>query len=230
VWVNLFIGSNTTLKVGKNEVPLTMETNYPWEGNVKLTVQPKSKTKFAMHVRIPGWAQGQVVPGDLYLFEDKTPAAFTINVNGKPAQYKIEKGYALIDREWKKGDVVDVNIPMEVKRVKSRPELKQDEERVALQRGPIVYCVEGADNSDKAWNILLPDKTSFTTSFQKDLLGGVQTIQFQAPTIQLGSDGKSVSTEMKTITAIPYYSWCNRGQNQMQVWLPQKIKDIKINY
>jgi hypothetical protein len=230
VWVNLFIGSNTTLKVGKSEVPLSLETNYPWEGNVKLTVQPKSKAKFAMHVRIPGWAQGQVVPGDLYVFEDKTPAAFIINVNGKPATYKMDKGYAVIDREWKKGDVVELNIPMEVKRVKSRPELKQDEERVALQRGPIVYCVEGADNNDKAWNMILPDKTTFTTTFEKDLLEGVETIQFQAPTVQLSSDGKMVSTEVKTITAIPYYSWCNRGQNQMQVWLPQKMKDIKINY
>ena len=230
IWVNLFIGSNATMKFGKTEVPLSMETNYPWEGNVKLIVQPKTKTKFAMHVRIPGWVQGQAVPGDLYVFEDKSPSPYTISINGKQAQYTMEKGYAVIDREWKKDDKIELSFPMEVKRVKSRTELKQDEDRVALQRGPIVYCVEGTDNNDKAWNILLPDKVSFKTSFQKDLLGGVEIIQFQAPTIQLGSDGQSVSTEMKTITAIPYYSWCNRGQNQMQVWLPQKIKDIKINY
>ena len=118
---------------------------------------------------------------------------------------------------------------MEVKQVKARPEVKQNTDRVALQRGPLVYCVEGADNKDKAWNIILPAKTTFTTTFQKDLLGGVETIQFQAPTIQLASDGQSVTTEIKTVMAIPYYAWCNRGQNQMQVWLPQKINDIKIN-
>ena len=230
VWVNLFVGSNTKIKIGKSEVPLTMETNYPWDGNVKLTVQPVSPTKFAMHLRIPGWAQGQATPGDLYVFEDKTPVKFTLNVNGKPAQYTIEKGYAVIDREWKKGDKVELNLPMEVKRVNARMELKQDEDRVALQRGPIVYCVEGADNNNKAWNMFLPDDTAFQTSFQKDLLGGVTIIQFQAPTVQLSADGKSVSAELKTVTAIPYYSWCNRGQNQMQIWLPQKIKDIKINY
>jgi DUF1680 family protein len=230
VWVNLFVGSNTKVKIGKNEVPLAMETNYPWDGNVKLTVQPTSATKFAMHVRIPGWAQGQATPGDLYVFEDKTPAKFTVLVNGKPIQYTMDKGYAVVDREWKKGDKIELNLPMEVKRVKSRAELKQDEDRVALQRGPMVYCVEGADNNNKAWNMFLPDHATFQTSFQKDLLGGVTTIQFQAPTVQLSADGKSVSTETKTVTAIPYYSWCNRGQNQMQVWLPQKIKDIKINY
>lgn len=230
VWVNLFVGSNTKIKIGKNEVPLSMETNYPWEGNVKLTVQPTSVAKFAMHVRIPGWAQGQATPGDLYVFEDKTPDKFTLTVNGKPAQYTMDKGYAVIDREWKKGDKVELNLSMEVKRVKARTELKQDEDRVALQRGPLVYCVEGADNNTKAWNMFLPDNATFQTSFQKDLLGGVMTIQFQAPTIQLSPDGKSVSTETKPVIAIPYYSWCNRGQNQMQVWLPQKIKDIKINY
>lgn len=230
VWVNLFVASNTSVKIGKTDVPVAMETNYPWEGNVKLTVQPKTKTKFAMHVRIPGWAQGQAVPGDLYVFDDKKPSAVTILLNGKAVEYKLEKGYAVIEREWKNGDQIDMNIPMEVKRVTSRTELKQDEGRVALQRGPLVYCVEGADNNTKAWNLILPDNAIFVTSFQKDLLGGVETIQFQAPTIQVSDDGQTVSTEVKTITAIPYYAWCNRGQNQMQVWLPRKIKDIKLNY
>jgi DUF1680 family protein len=131
---------------------------------------------------------------------------------------------------WKKGDQIELNIPMEVKRVKARTELKQDEDRVALQRGPIVYCVEGVDNNGKAWNMFMPDKPAFQTSFQKDLLDGIVTIQFQAPTIQLNVDGQSVTNEVKTVTAIPYYSWCNRGQNQMQVWLPRKIRDIKVNY
>ncbi|MBS1508589.1 MAG: glycoside hydrolase family 127 protein [Bacteroidetes bacterium] len=230
VWVNLFVASNTSVKIGKTDVPVAMETNYPWEGNVKLTVQPKTKTKFAMHVRIPGWAQGQAVPGDLYVFDDKKPSAVTILLNGKAVEYKLEKGYAVIEREWKNGDQIDMNIPMEVKRVSSRTELKQDEGRAALQRGPLVYCVEGADNNTKAWNLILPDNAIFVTSFQKDLLGGVETIQFQAPTIQVSDDGQTVSTEVKTITAIPYYAWCNRGQNQMQVWLPRKIKDIKLNY
>ncbi len=230
LWVNLFVASNTSIKIGKTEVPVSLETNYPWEGNVKLTVQPKAKTKFAVHIRIPGWTQGQAVPGDLYVFTDNKPAAFTLSHNGKPVDYKMEKGYAVIDREWKKGDQVELNVPLEVKRVTSRPELKQDEDRVALQRGPLVYCVEGADNNGKALNLVLSDKATFTTNFRKDLLEGVVTIQFQSPTIQVGGDGQSVSTEIKTITAIPYYSWCNRGQNQMQVWLPRKITDIKVNY
>jgi uncharacterized protein len=141
----------------------------------------------------------------------------------------MENGYAVIERDWKKGDVLELNLPMEVKRIVSRPEVKQDEGRVALQRGPLVYCVEGADNNGKAWNVILPEQTSFQTSFQKDLLEGITTIQFDAPTVQVEPNGLSVKTEIKKITAIPYYAWANRGQNEMQVWLPTKIKEVKVN-
>jgi DUF1680 family protein len=230
LWVNLFIGSNTSIKIGKTDVPVSMETNYPWEGNVKLTFQPKSKIKFAAHIRIPGWFRGEVVPGDLYKYESPSVEKFTLQVNGKPIDYKMDKGYAVIEREWKKGDQVELVLPMEVKKVISRAELKQDDERVALQRGPLVYCVEGADNNGQAWNLFVPNNATFKTSFQKDLLEGVTTIQFDSPTIQVSKDGQSVTTETKTITAIPYYAWCNRGQNAMQVWLPRKIKDVKLNY
>lgn len=229
-WVNLFIGSKTTAKFGKNEVPIQVETNYPWEGAVKMTLEPKAKTKFTMHIRIPGWAMGEAVPGGLYQFVDKTAKPFQLTLNGKPVTYTMEKGYAVIQREWKKGDQLILQLPMDVKQVEAREEVSQDQDRVALQRGPLVYCVEGADNGNQAWNIIVPEKTTFTTQHRADLLEGVTTIQFQSPAVKVGADGTSVTTEMKTVTAIPYYSWCNRGQNAMQVWLPRKIKDIKINY
>ncbi len=228
--VNLFVGSSTNVKIGKTDVAVAQTTNYPWDGNVSITVDPVKKSKFALQVRVPGWITGEAVPGGLYVFEDKKPTTFTITVNGKPATYTMNKGYAVIDREWKKGDKVSVSLPMDIKRVVSRPEIKQDEDRVALQRGPIVYCVEGADNGGQAWNVILPDNTSFETSFQSSLLDGVQVIQFNAPALQISSDGQSVKSESKKITAIPYYAWCNRGQNPMQVWLPRKIKDLKVNY
>lgn len=230
LWVNLFIGSNTTVKFGKNDVPVKMETNYPWDGQVKLTVDPKAKTKFTLYVRIPGWATGEAVPGGLYQFVDKTSKPFTLMVNGKPATYTMDKGYAMISREWKKGDQVILELPMDVKQVVARTEVSQDNDRVALQRGPLVYCVEGADNGSQAWNVVVPENTNFSATHRADLLEGVTTIQFQAPAVQVSADGTSVTTAVKTVTAIPYYAWCNRGQNAMQVWLPRKIKDIKINY
>lgn len=229
LWVNLFIGSNTAVKIGKQEIPVTMTTNYPWDGKTTLTLNPKTKSKFKVNLRIPGWLRGEAVPGDLFVFENKTPDAFTILVNGKPAPYQMENGYAVLTREWRKGDVIELNFSMEVKRLTSRSEVKQNEGRVALQRGPLVYCVEGADNGGQAWNFILPDQATFTAQFNKDLLEGVTTIQFRAPALQINPDGQSITTETKTITAIPYYAWCNRGQNQMQVWLPRSIKDVKVN-
>lgn len=229
LWVNLFIGSNTSVKIGKQEVPVTMTTNYPWDGKTTLTLNPKTKSKFKVSLRIPGWLRGEAVPGDLFVFENKSPDAFTILVNGKPAPYQMENGYASINREWKNGDVVELTFAMEVKRLTSRKEVKQNEGRVALQRGPLVYCVEGVDNGGQAWNFILSDNTTFTSQFNKDLLEGVTTIQFTAPTLQINPDGQSITTENRKITAIPYYAWCNRGQNQMQVWLPRSIKDIKVN-
>lgn len=229
LWVNLFIGSNTNVQIGKQQVPVEMSTNYPWDGNIKIAFQPKTKTRFKLHVRIPGWVQGEAVPGDLYVFEDKTAAPVTLNLNGKTIPVKIENGYAVIEREWKKGDLVELILPMDVKRIVAKADVKQDEGRVALQRGPLVYCVEGADNEGQAWNFVLPDKAAFKTQFQKDLLEGITTIQFEAPTLGVAPDGLSVTTATKTITAIPYYAWCNRGKNAMQVWLPKKITEVKIN-
>lgn len=230
VRVNLFVSSNTKVKIGKSDVGVAMNTNYPWDGNVAIDVTPSAKAKFALQIRIPGWVTGEAVPGGLYVFQNGGKEQYEILLNGKAVQHTVNKGYAVIDREWKKGDKVELKLPMSIKRIESRKEVKQDEDRIALQRGPLVYCVEGADNNGQAWNMILPDDAAFETSFKNDLLEGVQIIQFDAPTIQVSSDGQSIKTETKKITAIPYYAWCNRGQNAMQVWLPKRIKDVKVNY
>ncbi|MBY0433700.1 MAG: glycoside hydrolase family 127 protein, partial [Cyclobacteriaceae bacterium] len=230
LWVNLFVGNTTSLKFGSTDVPVTLETTYPWQGTMILTLQPKSKVKLSVLVRIPGWARGEAVPGGLYAFDKSEVKPFILTLNGKPVNYRMEKGYAAIDREWRKGDRLELQLPMEVNRVVSRPEVKANVNRVALQRGPLVYCVEGTDNDNKAWNTVLPDQATFSTSFKPELLGGIEVITFQAPTVQVASDGNSVSTAVKTIKAIPYFAWSNRGQGPMQVWLPRKITDVRINY
>ncbi|HLK27366.1 MAG TPA: beta-L-arabinofuranosidase domain-containing protein [Puia sp.] len=229
IWVNLFIGSNTNIQIGKQNVPVKMETGYPWNGDVKLTLSPEKRAKFDLHIRIPGWAQGNAVPGGLYNFEDTASAKISIKVNGKDVGYAMDKGYAVINREWKKNDIVDISFPMDIKRVVSRPELKADENRVALQRGPIVYCVEGADNGNRAWNFILPENTKLSTEKKLIATEPVITIEGDVPSLSVSTDGASVQTEKKKMVAIPYYVWCNRGQNQMQVWLPVSIKDVKVN-
>jgi hypothetical protein len=229
LWVNLFVGSNTFVPIANQQVPISMKTNYPWDGNVRIALDPARKSRFDLHVRIPGWAQGEAVPGGLYRFEDTAASPFTVTLNGKAVEYNTETGYIVINREWKKGDVVEVNLPMDIKRVVSRPEVSEDEERVAIQRGPIVYCVESTDNNGQAWNVILP-KDAALTAVQKTVLSEpVIAIQGEAPKLTISTDGSNIQTETKQLVAIPYYTWANREQSQMQVWLPKRIKDIKIN-
>jgi len=230
IWVNLFVGSNTVIPLQKGNVQVNMETNYPWDGKVKIKVDPLKKTNFALHVRIPGWVKRTALAGGLYKMDDgATVIGYT--VNGKSVSYKDDSsGYAIIERDWNKGDVVEFDYKMPVEKITCRDELKQDKDRIALQRGPLVYCVEGADNSGKAWNILFPANTAVATIDYKVLDEPVIALEANVPVITTGSDGISLATENKKITAIPYYTWCNRGSNPMQVWMPVRINDVKLNY
>lgn len=228
VWVNLYVGSNTTVSLQKGTIQLQQQTEYPWNGAVQIAVNPGRTQRFTLHLRIPGWAQGEPVPGQTYQYADANSEPVSIQVNGQPATMKIEQGYAVINREWKKGDQVTLNIPMPVRRVKATDSIKQDRNRVAFQRGPLVYCFEHPDNAGKAMNFLVPATTPFTTQYKNDMLGGVVVLQADAPVVEAGTGGSSVVTVNKKLTAIPYYAWANRGPGQMQVWVPEKAGEIKV--
>jgi DUF1680 family protein len=230
IYVNLFVGSNTDLQIGGNKVSVKMETNYPWEGKVKLMIDPVKSSKFSLYLRVPGWAQGQTSTNDLYDLADFGSAVIYLKVNGKDEALRIENGYLIINREWKKGDVVMYELPMQTNKVIAREELKQDKNRIAIQRGPVVYCIEGADNNGKAWNVIIPENTKFEAIDYKVLDEPVKALTAEVPVVTVGEDGLSLKTEKKKIIAIPYYTWANRGKNEMQVWLPTKITDVKLNY
>ena len=228
--MNLFVGSTTTINVANASVGIKMKTNYPWDGKVTMTFNPSRKTNFTLYIRIPGWITEQAAPGGLYQFTDRYSLYRNLMINGKDEAYTEDNGYAIVTREWKKGDVVEFEWPMQARIVTARQEVKSDNDRVAIQRGPLVYCVEGADNNGQAWNIVLNDTSQIKEI--KTFVAGEQIVglQTEATVISISADGKSVQDEKKIITAIPYYAWANRGQNQMQVWLPTKIKDVKLNY
>ncbi|MES2329324.1 MAG: beta-L-arabinofuranosidase domain-containing protein [Bacteroidota bacterium] len=229
IWVNLFVGSNTSIPVNGQEVPVTMKTNYPWDGQIEIAVSPQKKTKFGLHIRKPGWVSGEAVPGGLYTFQDITNSTVEIKLNGKTIPYTLDKGYMVIEREWSNSDKITVDLPMNVKRVNSRVEVKANIERVAIQRGPMIYCVEGADNAGHTVNIVLPKTSLFTVMKQMILSEPVMSIQTDATVLTVSENGDDVKTEKKKITAVPYYTWNNRGAGQMLVWLPQRILDVKVN-
>lgn len=230
LWVNLFVGSETKQLFGKNEVTIKTVTNYPMDGKVSIAVDPVKKARFTMHVRIPGWLQGMISPGGTYLSTATSQHTIQFTINGQPINATIQNGYAVIDREWKKGDQLSFELDMTPLIIQSRNEIKQNDGRVAIQRGPLVYCVEGADNDNKAWNIILPTTTKFESTDMKVLDESVVALKANVPVIVVNEDGSALKTESRTITAIPYYTWANRGKNEMQIWLPVKIKDVKINY
>ncbi len=230
IYVNLFVGSNTAFQTSKGEVGINMKTNYPWDGAVSCELSMKKKSNFAVAFRIPGWSKGIPSPGELYVTDSRVSEMPVMKVNGQPVIYTEENGYAVIDREWKNGDKIEYMLPMDVKRVQARKELKADGDRIALQRGPIIYCVEGADNNGKAWNILAPSSSKFNIENFKVQDEKVVSIIADLPVLQIGTDGISANTSPQKVRAIPYYTWCNRGSNPMQVWLPVSLKDIKINY
>jgi hypothetical protein len=230
IYVNLFVGSNSVVPMKNGNVSVKMETNYPWDGKINIAIDPVKKSRFKVYLRVPGWANGETATAGLYEFADFKPAAITLKINGKDIVAVVENGYMIIDREWKKGDMVEYVLPMQVNRVNAKDALKFDNNRVAVQRGPIVYCVEGADNASQAWNFIVPATVAFEVTDQLVLDEPIKALTTVVPVITVNADGSSIKSENKKITAIPYYTWANRGKNEMQVWLPTSVKDVKINY
>jgi DUF1680 family protein len=229
LWVNLFIGSRTTVPVGGTDVSVKMTTDYPWEGKITIAIDPVKDAQFALRLRLPAWATGRSEPDDIYAYEGAPAGAVSLRINGVAVPVDTASGYVVVNRTWKKGDVVEYVLPMEVEKIVARPEVTADRDRVALQRGPFVYCVEGADNGGHAWDFVLPEQAVFATR-QYNVAGEpVVAIEAGVSAFTPAGKGSGIGTGSKKIVAIPYYAWANRGGNEMQVWLPTKITDIKIN-
>ncbi|MEO6314663.1 MAG: glycoside hydrolase family 127 protein [Chitinophagaceae bacterium] len=226
LYVNLFISGTADLNIGKTPVQVLQQNNYPWDGALAFTMNPKKSVLFNLMVRIPGWAQDAVVPSDLYHFQNKAGTKPVIKVNGLAVDYTIKDGYAVIARTWKKNDLVNVDLPMDVRRIASSNNLKDDIGKVALQRGPLVYCAEWPDNNGKTSNIVMPEGTTFTSEFMPALLNGVTVLKAEVPVV-LVSNGL-VSMVKQPFTAIPYYSWANRGKGEMMVWFPAEVKGVDL--
>ncbi|MGC9943858.1 MAG: glycoside hydrolase family 127 protein [Verrucomicrobiota bacterium] len=228
VFVNLFAAGTADVKLdGGPALKLTQETRYPWDGAVKITVAPEKKSKFTMAVRIPGWARNEVMPGDLYKFSDgATNQPVTLKVNGRQVAIKLNKGYAILTRTWRNGDVIDLNLPMPVRRIVANENVKADIGLVALERGPIVFCAEWPDNpGGKVRNLMLPDDQSLTATFEPLLLNGVETVEGRAFSVSRDANGSLVKTG-QDFKAIPYFAWANRGKGEMTVWLANSENSV----
>jgi DUF1680 family protein len=222
LWVNLFMASTAEIKLDNGRtVKIAQETRYPWEGAVKMTVHPDQTSPLTIHVRIPGWARNEPVPGDLYSYTDKSAGRVSLKVNGKAVPIQVEKGYVSLNRTWKAGDTIELSLPLPVRRVVANDQVAADRGRVAIERGPIVYAAEWTDNPNgRVRNLMLPDKEHLTAEFKPELLHGVTVVKGKAIALADDGHGRITRTEQE-FAAIPYYAWANRGRGEMMVWFPR---------
>jgi len=220
IYINLFIAGSADIKLNNKDIKITQINNYPWNGSLLFKVDPESSSKFSLRVRIPGWSRSKAIPSDLYSFENSSSSKAGIKLNGHPVKYKMENGYAVINRQWQKGDQLQLSLPMEVKKIIANRELADDRNKVAIQRGPIIYSAEWKDNNGKVSNLIIPDNAIFKPQYEKDLLNGVTVLKGEV----VRKDSLQKGVKKVTLTAIPYYSWANRGTGEMTVWFPRLIK------
>lgn len=222
VYVNLFMSNHSDVKVAGKKVTLKQTTNYPWSGDVKIEVTPARQQEMTVKVRIPGWVRGEVVPSDLYRYRDGKKLGFTVKVNGKQVESTLDKGYFNISRNWKKGDVVEVHLDMKPRTVKAHHLVDADKGKIAVERGPLVYCAEWPDNDFSVMSVLMNQNPKFEVVSKPELLYGLNELETEAQTLSYDDNGKLVTRDVK-LTMIPYYAWAHRGNGEMAVWLPVEL-------
>ncbi len=202
VWVNLYIGSRAKIKLTNTEVDISQSDTFLQDGRVKLAINPSKQSKFELRLRLPGWAAQASTSGGLYITENFVSPKILLSVNGKPAKYILANGYINIERLWRKGDVLDFSLPMNVLRIKAYELVLANTNRIALQRGPFVYCVEGIDNQGLNWTI------ANSAVLESTLHNGIANITVKDP-----------RRPNSTLKAVPYFTWANRGKSKMEVWI-----------
>ena len=220
VYVNLFIGSKANMRVGDTAVEITQKTHYPWAGDVRLDVSPAEPTAFDLYVRVPAWCTGGSTNDGLYTTPAQKDAPFKLRVNGQAVALEVVRGYAHINRQWKAGDSVEVEMAVPIQRLTADPRVEADRNRVTLTRGPIVYCLESTDNAGFVRDAYLPDDSAVVAESRADLLGGVTVLKASGRRLTIGA-----GEEPATLTAIPYYANANRGSAAMEVWIPKSAAD-----
>jgi DUF1680 family protein len=211
VALHLYGGIRTTVEIAGTRVTLRESSNYPWSGDIRIDVDPTTPATFDLKLRIPGWCDGAAVA-----------------VNGAPVEAPAVNGYVTINREWAAGDFVTLDLPMPAVRVYANPAVIMDAGRVALQRGPLVYCLEEADNKGgRVQRFRLPRASDIKSAWDDSLFGGVVTLRAEAVAIDEGAFEQLYRTTAPAegpalLTAIPYYLWANRGRGSMTVWMPER--------
>ena len=236
LYVNLFISNDAGITIGKRKVNISQRANFPWDGKVDIMVNPEKSGEFILKIRIPGWAQNEALPGGLYKFTDQNAEQVKLMINGKESEIKIIDGYAVLSRKWKSGDKVEIDFPMPVRKVVADERVNEDRDKIAFQRGPVIYCAEWPDNkTGNVQDLVIKKDAAFTTEFDPSLLDGTQVINTIG--IQINKTvNDNVETGLRPVSTtvdvpvklIPYALWNNRGAGQMLVWFPTSTPTTRL--
>lgn len=223
IYVNLYMANTGTLDVNGKKVVLSQEGNYPWNGDITIKIDRNNAGEFGLKLRIPGWVKNQPVPSDLYYYNDNKRLGYTVKVNGVAANGTLTPdGYYTIDRKWKKGDKVEVHFDMEPRTVVANNKVEADRGRIAVERGPIVYCAEFPDNDFEVLSAFMNQNPKFTEKYSSEKLYGIVELSTDAQVLCYDDKGRLTAKDVK-LNMIPYYAWNHRGRGQMAVWLPQQL-------
>jgi hypothetical protein len=222
VYLNLFLGNQASLKVNGKDVELSQTTDYPWNGDINVDVKKNRAGRFALKIRIPGWVRNQPVPSNLYAYSDSLKPRYTVSVNGQAVEGSLQNGYFTVERNWKRGDRLSIHFDMPARTVVANAAVAADRGYVAVERGPIVYCVEGVDHDFDIRTAVINLSPKFEESSSSDLHGIIR-LQTDAQTLSRTSDGRLTLSDVK-LRLVPYYAWCHRGAGTMRVWLPQSAQ------
>jgi len=212
LYVNLYASNKAEIDLNDDIIRVSQATSYPWNGKVRLSLEPEKRTTFTLRLRIPGWARGEVLPGNLYTYTTRNDNAPTLYINGEQGDIEPEDGYFEISRRWTKGDELILNFPMAVQMAKADERVEDDRGKRSMEYGPIVYCVEAIDNPGSLDALSLTGQMNWNAEKNNDLLGGINVVT--------GINEKDNSK----LTAIPYYAWSNREVGAMKVWLPYHLE------
>ena len=228
VYVNLYGANQAGITLGNGKrIDMSQKTSYPWEGNIELTVTPESKQEFSIMLRIPGWVGNRPVPSDLYTYMNADEKKIVIKINGEVQNAPIEKGYAVLARKWEPGDVIQLTLPMEVHKNKANDKVEADINHLSVERGPIVYCAEFADNNGAVLNYVLKSGDEFAVSPAPALFDGVNLLKGHVDRVVADKNYEVIKSVKDSLTLIPYYARSHRGNGEMTVWFPSDDNILK---
>jgi DUF1680 family protein len=222
VYVNLFMSNTAEITVNGKKLTLTQSTEYPRNGDVRIAIAPKGEQAFTLKIRIPGWVRDEVVPSGLYRFTDDKTLNYHVKINGQTVKNTLDKGYFTINRWWKKGDIVEVHFDMEPRTLRADNKVDADKGKIAVERGPLVYCAEWVDNDFSVLSVFMNRRPEFTEEWKPDLLHGITQLKTDAQLLLYDASGR-LQTKDVALTLIPYYAWAHRGSGEMAVWLSQDL-------